>query len=144
MQRFEDAGYSLAELRRLNKVRIHQQVIFLSDVLRANGLRLDGKYLQRRPSSATWSKHKFPKEKPCSRDFALWRAALAEIAPSHRSSEKLGRFVSPRTNGGSGGLIRIQDSCSISKEIKWMCIRPLMSQAVGIASLDLWKIGKPH
>ena len=53
MQRFEDAGYSLAELCRLNKVRIHQQVIFLSDVLRADGLRLDGKYLQRRPSSAT-------------------------------------------------------------------------------------------
>jgi hypothetical protein len=95
MQRFEDVGYSLAELCRLNKVRIHQQVIFLSDVLRADGLRLDGKYLQRRPSSATWSKHKVPKEKPRSRDFMLWRAALAEIVPSHRSSEKLGGFVSP-------------------------------------------------
>jgi hypothetical protein len=43
MQCFEDAGYSLAELCQLNKVRIHQQVIFLSDVLWADGIRLDGK-----------------------------------------------------------------------------------------------------
>jgi hypothetical protein len=52
-----------------------------------------------------------------------------------------------RTKDGSGVLIRIQDICSASKEIKkWIFTRPLTlrRQAVGITSSRPWKIGRPN
>ena len=45
MQIFEDEGYTLIELARLNRARLHQQVVFLSCILGASGKDLDSKYL---------------------------------------------------------------------------------------------------
>ena len=45
----EGAGYGRTELERINRVRIHQQVLFLSDVLCAGGRYLDPRYLEPRP-----------------------------------------------------------------------------------------------
>ena len=44
MVAFMHAGYSLEELLKLNLVRIHQQVLFLSDVLGVDGKKMDKKY----------------------------------------------------------------------------------------------------
>ena len=49
------AGYCGEALRRLNKVRVSQQVLFLSDVLTASGGKVDPKVLSRRPQHETWS-----------------------------------------------------------------------------------------
>jgi hypothetical protein len=50
MQAVEELGLSNAnELNRINRVRIHQQVLFVSDVLEANGKTIDQKYLEPRP-----------------------------------------------------------------------------------------------
>jgi hypothetical protein len=39
---FMERGYSREMVRRLNRVRIHMQVFFLSDILTASGNRIDG------------------------------------------------------------------------------------------------------
>ena len=41
-------GQSTEDLRRLNRVWVHQQILFLSDVLGAPGKSLDTKYLKPR------------------------------------------------------------------------------------------------
>jgi hypothetical protein len=64
MQRFVDYGYSAAQLVALNRVRIHQQAVFLSCVLNASGSDLDARYLRHRPDGQNWSELKFTKEKP--------------------------------------------------------------------------------
>ena len=42
---FLRCGFSVDELRRINIVRIHMQVLFLLDILSASGKILDGMYL---------------------------------------------------------------------------------------------------
>ncbi len=48
MARFIAAGYEGEELLTLNRVRKHQQVLFLSDILGASGGSLDKRYLEKR------------------------------------------------------------------------------------------------
>jgi hypothetical protein len=64
------------ELTRFNRVHLHQQVLFLLDILDARGTANDRKYLQRRPRSEQWSTITFPLEDPPVRDFKLWERAI--------------------------------------------------------------------
>ena len=73
MRLFMAVGFSKDQLLRLNRVRIYMQVLFLSDVLGANGKTLDPKYLQKRPDGENWSTIKFPQERPPRKDFKLWK-----------------------------------------------------------------------
>jgi hypothetical protein len=52
------------ELVRLNRVRLHQQVLFGSNIMDAGGRVLDKKYLKERPWGENWSSLKFPNERP--------------------------------------------------------------------------------
>ena len=47
-------------MKRLNKVIMHQQVLFLSIVLGASGKSLDEKYTRKRELEENWLKIKFP------------------------------------------------------------------------------------
>eukprot|EP00984_Skeletonema_dohrnii_P025480 scaffold14646_cov77-Skeletonema_dohrnii-CCMP3373.AAC.6 len=76
MRVFEDLGYDQQELRRLNRVRLHQQVLFLSDVLCVKGKKNDPKYKRLRWDDKTWSNLIFPYEEPSSSDFKIWISAL--------------------------------------------------------------------
>ena len=76
MRMFVGAGFNKDDLQRLNRVRVHQQVLFLSCVLGASGKSLDKKYMTMRKTGDRWSKLKFPKEKPTKTDFNLWKVAL--------------------------------------------------------------------
>ena len=71
MPMFEKAGYRGVELEGINRVRVHQQVPFLSDVLYAGGRYLDSKYLKLRPLNETWSELRFPNEDPTVGDLKL-------------------------------------------------------------------------
>ena len=62
MYLFADKGFTEDELCRLNKVRLHQQVLFLSCVLGASGNMLERKYLKKRRDNELWSKVKIPVE----------------------------------------------------------------------------------
>ena len=79
MAEFIRMNYDTRSLCILNRVRLHQQVIFLSDVMDASGRAMDSKYLEERPWNEKWSSLIFPKERPSASDFRLWREALPQI-----------------------------------------------------------------
>ena len=64
MQLFVRAGFNKEDLLRLNSVRVHQQVLFLSCVLGASGKSLYKKYMTKRKPEEKWSTLRFPKENP--------------------------------------------------------------------------------
>ena len=84
------AGFSKDSLLRLNRVRVHQQALFLSCVLGASGKTIDKKYMFRRKPEEPWSTLKFPKEEPPKEDFHLWRMALRQIVPIGGIPDRLG------------------------------------------------------
>ena len=96
MARFAELGYSRKEMVRLNRVRLHQQVIFLSDVLDAGGRAIDRKYISSRTRSERWSHLCFPLESPARKDFRLWRSALLQLRPGTRHADsRVGAFATP-------------------------------------------------
>ena len=97
MSQFCNLGYSGKELLRLNRVRLHQHVLFVSDVMDAGGKAIDRKYLDKRPEMARWSSLVFPIEQPSPSDFRLWAKALRQLRlGSRHGPSRLGDF---RTEG---------------------------------------------
>ena len=92
MRVFAQLGYSATDLQRLNRVRVHQQVLFLSCILGASGKTLDRRYLKRRPAGERWSQLNFPVENPPNKDFRLWESALQQVVPADGIMDRLGRF----------------------------------------------------
>ena len=92
MQAFIDEGYTGPELVALNRVRIHQQALFLSDVLLVSGGSVDSKYTQERLGGQVWSKLHFPTENPTPADFALWSNALYRVSPMGRAILRMREF----------------------------------------------------
>jgi hypothetical protein len=82
MQEVEEAGITdTNKLSWINCVRLHQQVLFMSDMLEANGKTIDKRYMEPRPLDDKWLCLIFPNEKPPQQDFALWREAVCSLAP---------------------------------------------------------------
>jgi len=71
MAEFIRVNYDTQSLCKLNRVRLHQQVIFLSDVMSASGRAIELKYLEDWPWKERWSN-------PDS-NFRLWNEALLQI-----------------------------------------------------------------
>ena len=76
MREFLSCGFSADELRRLDRVHTHMQLILLSDILSTPGKILYGKYLVQLKTDEKWSKLIFPKEQPPNKDFTLWKTAI--------------------------------------------------------------------
>ncbi len=74
MARFIAVGCSEKELQRLTRVRIHQQVLFLSDILGASGGMVDKQYLQKQWRGELWSSMKFPHKDVTELEMGLWCA----------------------------------------------------------------------
>ena len=72
-------NYDTQSLCKLNRVRLHQQDIFLSDVKSASGRAIELKYLEEWPWNERWSNLIFPKEMSSDSDFRLWNEALLQI-----------------------------------------------------------------
>ncbi len=88
-----ERGYSREIVRRLNRVRIHMQVLFLSDILIVSGNRIYAKAHQLRPATNRQSMLNWPKEAPTTADMMLWKEALEDICPSRRCLNCLGQYV---------------------------------------------------
>jgi hypothetical protein len=84
------AGYKGETLRRLNKVRISQQVLFLSDILTALGGRVNPDTLSRRPRLEVRLKMRWPVEQPSELDLRLWHDAITSLCPSRRGTRPVG------------------------------------------------------
>ena len=91
-------GHSTKDLRRLNRVRVHQQVLLLSDVLGVSGKSLDKKYMKQRGEGDQSYTFRFPKEKPPRKDFLLWQHAFAQLIPTGLIMDILGNFKAPPHN----------------------------------------------
>jgi hypothetical protein len=85
-------NFTRAERVRLNRVRMYQEVLFLSDVMDARGNCIDKRYEARRLESDHWSKFRFPRQCPSDSDFRLWKRAIYQLRYI-RSSPTLGRFL---------------------------------------------------
>jgi hypothetical protein len=85
-------GYTAPELLQLNRVRVHQEVLFLSDVMDARGTVIDKCYEQTRTNGEKWSRFSFPWQSPPKKDFRLWRHTLLLLRYAH-SSPTLGQFL---------------------------------------------------
>ncbi len=85
-------NFNPSELMALNRVRIHQQALFLSDVLEANGKRVDERYRSLREPSVPWSLYLWPRVYPTRKDEVLWRQALDCIAPAQQIQDRLGKW----------------------------------------------------
>ena len=94
MQAFIEEGIDIHELAILNRVRLHQEVLFVSDVLNARGSSVDQQYTVERPGGEKWSRFTFPREQPTETDMALWRNALYRISPMGRAVLRLREFTS--------------------------------------------------
>ena len=96
MEAVESSGITnTSELNRINRVRLYQQVMYVSDVLEANGKTIDSKYLEPRPLDEKWSQYTFPTENPPTQDFTLWRQVVNSLAPRGRIQHRIGKFISP-------------------------------------------------
>jgi hypothetical protein len=88
-----ERGYSREIAQRLNRVRIHMQVIFLSDVLTVSGNRINTTALQICPRTNKTSTLNWPREEPTLVDIILWKEALEDICPNRRHLNCLGQYV---------------------------------------------------
>ena len=79
MREFLCCGLSADKLRRFNRVRIHMQVLFLSDILSASGKILNGKDLVRHKTDEKWSKLKFPKKQTPNKYFTLGKPTIQQV-----------------------------------------------------------------
>jgi hypothetical protein len=90
---FMERGHGREALIRLNQVRVHLQLIFLSNILSALGLRIDPMVLQRQATGKFDSSMRWPKEEPKDLDFLLWREAVEDICPSWLQVHSVGKYV---------------------------------------------------
>ena len=79
MTRFIARGYTATELVILNRVRKHQQVLFLSDILGAGGGSVDKRYLKKRTNGERWSSMNFPREEVTAPEMELWSRAIEQV-----------------------------------------------------------------
>jgi hypothetical protein len=89
---FEESGYSIDECIVLNEVRLHQQVVYESDIFNVDDRTLNKRYLSLRQSNQTWSSYQFSLKRPTFQALELWREALSQIAPGGRRHQGLGNF----------------------------------------------------
>jgi hypothetical protein len=85
-------GYTANELVILNRVRKHQQVLFLLDILGAGGGSVDKRYLQKRRAVEYWSSMKFPREEVTVPEMELWSRAIAQVVSHGPVQASLGSF----------------------------------------------------
>ena len=93
MQVLVESGYTGEALRRLNRVRVSLQVLFLSDILTASGSKVSTDILLRQPQGKAWSTMRWPNKQPTDSDMKPWAAAMLLICPSRSSTPSIGRLI---------------------------------------------------
>jgi hypothetical protein len=76
MQVLIKVGYRGDALRRLNRVRISLQVLFLLDMLTASGGKVSSDILSQQPQGEAWSNMRWPNEQPTDSDMRFWNHAI--------------------------------------------------------------------
>jgi hypothetical protein len=111
MALFIDAGCSETELQSLNRLRKHQQVLFLSNIMGASDGMVDKQYLQKRRRGELWSSMKFPCEDVTETEMGLWCRVIVQLVAYGLVQTSLGNL----TTEGEGHKVRewrVQESNS--------------------------------
>ncbi len=90
MQMILRAGYNFDEVKRINRVQVSMQVLYMSDILTASGNTIAPEILSPRPRGEAWSNMRWPNERPTPSDMTLWRNAMQAICPSWCLSQGVG------------------------------------------------------
>ncbi len=90
---FIAVGCSVKELQSLNRVRKHQQVLFLSNFLGAGGRMVDKRYLKKQSSGELWSSMKFPCKDVTEPEIGLWCKAIAQVLAYGPAQTSLGKLT---------------------------------------------------
>ncbi len=90
---FMDRGHSQEALRQLNRVQLQLQIIFLSNVLTASGLRIDPSVFRRRGPGKNPSTKNWPTEEPTEADFRIWKEALEDICPRRMQVHSVREYI---------------------------------------------------
>ncbi len=93
MTRFIGLGYGADDLLILNRVRKHQQVPFLSNILGAGGKSLDKRYLQNRRDADCWSTMRFSREMVTEVEMHLWHMAIMQLVAAGPACNRLGTSI---------------------------------------------------
>jgi hypothetical protein len=93
MQALLRAGYTVEMLRRLNRVQISLQLLFMSDILTASGNMIDTKILLRQPPGETYSSMQWLNKQTTQSSMQLWQAAVLSICPSWCKTSSVGHFL---------------------------------------------------
>jgi hypothetical protein len=78
MQELTRLNYSSKDLH-LNRVQLHQEILFLSTVIDASGWALNRRYLRQISWGEKWFTLSFPTEQPPPHDFKFWKEAIPQI-----------------------------------------------------------------
>jgi hypothetical protein len=93
MARFIGVGYRKDNLLTLKRVRKHQQVLFLSNILGVGGELLDKRYLQKWRETDRWSTVKFPWEIVTEVEMHLWHTAITQVVAAGLAHNRLWTFI---------------------------------------------------
>jgi hypothetical protein len=107
MTRLIAIGYRGNDLWTLNRVRKHQQVLFLSDILGAGGESLDKCYLQKQRGTERWSTMKFPRNVVTEVEMHLWHRQLHRWLQLDQCAIGLGHSMRKDIRYGTGGFERM-------------------------------------
>jgi hypothetical protein len=72
-------NYNSKDLRRVNCMQVHQEALFLLDIMAARGQIIDRKYLKPRPMCEAWSTLTILIKQPAAHNLKLWRVAIPQI-----------------------------------------------------------------
>ena len=93
---FISAGYTGEALGRLNRCRIARQMLFLSDIVTANGRQVERNYLAPVEGTINHSRYSFGREEPTTQDWVEWVAFWArETSPGFYLDQPLEAWVAP-------------------------------------------------
>lgn len=90
--------YTQEEILCNNRMRLHQQVIYLSDILDAQETAIDRQYLMLQPADARLLSYFFLMEGPAPWDFRLWQQAVFQVKVEWRAWESIGPFLQQTHN----------------------------------------------
>ncbi len=71
MQMILQAGYNFDEVKRINRVQVSMQVLFMFDILTASGNTIAPEILSPRPRGEAWSNMRWPSKRPTPSDMTL-------------------------------------------------------------------------
>ncbi len=104
---FIAVGCSEKELQSLNRVRTHQQVHFLSNILGASSGTVDWRYLQKQRRGELQSSMKFPCKDVMEPEMGLWCKAIVQVVAYGPAQTSLGKLT---TEGHKVWEWQIQES----------------------------------